>query len=132
MPGCNFAVLLCTCSCTASPAVHTVSGYSWSVIGGVNSKAATTKAKNTTAARVATTGTKHQIRPNRKFAQTGMEFVLSTVKIYRSMTTAEINAAWKKAGRGGTADNALTDLIKTKQLKRTSVKNGIGSKYSVA
>lgn len=71
-------------------------------------------------------------RIRRRFGQTGDEFVLSIVKAKRSPTTAEINAAWKKSGRAGTADNALVKLVKDKALKRTPITDGRGSNYTLA
>ena len=50
----------------------------------------------------------------------------------KSLSTAEINAAWKKEGRGGTADNTLTKLVKDSKLKRESVEGQRGSIYTVA
>ena len=48
------------------------------------------------------------------------------------MTTAQINARWKQAGRGATADNALSKLTKARKLKKEKVKNGRGSSYRAA
>jgi hypothetical protein len=67
------------------------------------------------------------------FAMTAESLILSLVKEKKNPTTKEINAAWKKAGRGGTADNTLTKLTKEKKLKRTPLGAGIrGSRYSLA
>ncbi|MFI5382051.1 MAG: hypothetical protein ACHRHE_22375 [Tepidisphaerales bacterium] len=48
------------------------------------------------------------------------------------MTSVEINAAWKKAGRPGNADNTLSLMVKARKLKRTKLEDGRGSRYSVA
>jgi hypothetical protein len=66
------------------------------------------------------------------FKQTAEEFVLGLLKGGRSLTTAALNQAWKKAGRGGKADNTLTKLFQGKQVKRQKAKEGKGSVYSVA
>jgi hypothetical protein len=41
------------------------------------------------------------------------------LKAKPNLPTAEINAAWKRNGRGGTADNTLGKLVKQRKLKRT-------------
>jgi hypothetical protein len=67
-----------------------------------------------------------------RFAQSGNEFILSLVKSKNNPTTSEIDAAWRKSGRAGKVHNALGILVKDKRLKRTPVKDGRGSSYSVA
>ena len=67
-----------------------------------------------------------------QFAQTGNEFILSFVKSKNNPTTSEIDAAWRKSGRAGKVHNALGILVKDRRLKRTPVKDGRGSSYSVA
>ncbi len=69
-------------------------------------------------------------RTRRRFDQTAAEFLLGLLK-GRKLTTAEVNAAWKKAGRGGKADVTLMQLVKAKKLKRAKVKGGRGSRYGV-
>ena len=61
----------------------------------------------------------------------GDEPVLAFVKAKNSPTTKRINKHWKSRGRGNTADNTLTKLVKEKKLKRTPVVEGRGSQYSV-
>jgi len=78
-----------------------------------------------------TTSAKQSRRGRRKFSQTADELVLSMVKAKPILPTAEINAAWKKNGRGGTADNTLGKLVKERKLKRTPIKDGRGSSYSL-
>jgi hypothetical protein len=68
----------------------------------------------------------------RKFSQTADEFVLSLLLGGKSLTGSDLNAAWEAAGRAGRADNTLSLLVKNKKLKRTPLKEGRGSKYSVA
>jgi ferric-dicitrate binding protein FerR (iron transport regulator) len=72
-------------------------------------------------------------RARRKaFSMTAEALILSLVKEKKNPTTKEINAAWKKEGRGATADNTLTKLTKEKKLKRTPLGAGIrGSRYSL-
>ncbi len=66
------------------------------------------------------------------FSETAEEFVLNLLKGGKSLTTKEINVAWKQAGRGGSSDNTLTKLAKAGALKRTKIKDGRGSKYQTA
>ena len=65
------------------------------------------------------------------YAQTAQEFVLGLVRSRKATTTAAIAAAWKKAGRGGKADNVLSLMVKAKKLKRVEVKGLRGSGYRV-
>jgi hypothetical protein len=65
------------------------------------------------------------------FDQTAEEFVLGLVK-GKTLTTAEVNTAWTKAGRGATANTTLSKLVHAKKLKKSKVKGGRGSNYSVA
>jgi chorismate mutase len=58
-------------------------------------------------------------------------FVLGLLR-GRTLTTKEIVARWRRAGRGGKADNVLTQLVKAGQVKREKIAGEQGSKYSVA
>ena len=71
-------------------------------------------------------------RKRGSFKETAEQMVLGLLAGGKSMATAEINAAWKKAGRGGSADSTLGKLVKAKKLKRQKVKKGKGSAYSLA
>jgi hypothetical protein len=91
----------------------------------------------TTTMRVAAAGTQKSTKTtDRKrgrrttYKETSSEFITNLLK-GKSLTTAEINAAWKKE-RKGTADNNLTAMFKAKQIKRTANKDGRGSSYSIA
>jgi hypothetical protein len=66
------------------------------------------------------------------FKETADEFILGLLKGGKSLSTAELGKAWKKAGRGGKADNTLTKLVHARQLKRQKAKEGKGSVYSAA
>lgn len=85
------------------------------------------------AAKPAAMGPMKRGRAKRKaFGVTAEALILSLVKEKKNPTTKEINAAWKKEGRGATADNTLTKLTKEKKLKRTPLGAGIrGSRYSL-
>jgi hypothetical protein len=65
------------------------------------------------------------------FKENADQFILGLLK-GKSMTTSQVNAAWKEAGRGGSADHALGNLIKAGQIKKAKVKNGKGSSYGLA
>lgn len=74
-------------------------------------------------------------RPKRgrgRFAQSGEEMVLAFVAGNKNASTKEINAAWSKEGRAGSADNALGKLVREKRLTRAKVKGGRGSTFTVS
>ncbi len=71
-------------------------------------------------------------RKRGSFAVTGEQMVISFVKSHGKPKTSDINAEWKKQGRGGTADNTLTKLVSDKQLKRMKLKGERGSRYAAA
>ena len=75
---------------------------------------------------VSTEGTKRG-----HYGQTAEEFIMSLVKSRKATMTGEINAAWKRSGRAGKADNTLSLMVAGRRLKRTKVKGVKGSKYSV-
>jgi DNA-binding transcriptional regulator YiaG len=70
-----------------------------------------------------------KVRRRGVFIQTAEEFVLGLLKGRKTLTTGEINAAWKKTGRLGNADNTLSKMTREKKVKRTKVKDGRGSEY---
>ena len=71
-------------------------------------------------------------RRRRKFAVSAAESVLAFVKERKNPTTQEIKKHWISEGRKGTADNALTLLVKDKKLKRMPLEGQRGSRYSLA
>jgi hypothetical protein len=66
-----------------------------------------------------------------RFAQTGSESVLAFVKQHGRPTTAEVNKHWQKEGRGGTADNTLSQLVKGGYLKRVQVRGESKRRYQM-
>ena len=68
-------------------------------------------------------------RKRRKYSQTANEFLIGLVK-GKALTTKEVIEAWKKAGRKGTAANALSKLVKAKKITKQKIKGVKGSKYS--
>ncbi len=92
-------------------------------------KAAKPKAKAATATKSAAKATGTGKR--RKYPESAEQFILGLVK-GKGATSAEINAAWKKA-RTGRADNTLTKMVKAKTVKRTKLPKGQkGSTYTAA
>ena len=61
--------------------------------------------------------------------QTGEEMILGLLKGRKALTGAAIDAAWKKAGRAGTAAPTLSNMTKAKKLKRVKLKGQRGSEY---
>ena len=70
-------------------------------------------------------------RKRGKFAVSGDESILTFIKSTDKPNTADVNAHWTKEGRGGTADNTLSLLVKSGKLKRIVVEGERGSRYSV-
>ena len=74
----------------------------------------------------------HTRRRRGKFAVSAAESVMAFVKERKNPTTQDIKKQWTSEGRRGTADNALTLLVKDKKLKRTPLEGQRGSRYSLA
>ncbi|MGA2497948.1 MAG: helix-turn-helix transcriptional regulator [Tepidisphaeraceae bacterium] len=69
-------------------------------------------------------------RKRGSYKQTGEELILSLLKKTKAMTSAEINAAWKKAGRPGICNYLISKLVAGRKLKMAKLKDGRGSQYS--
>jgi hypothetical protein len=95
---------------------------------GVGTKASATKVKK--AATIGKTAGKRK-RVRRKFAVSGEQMILNFVKSKSSPIGKEIEKHWSSEGRAGTAANLLSKLVKAKKLKRTRLKEGRGSRYSL-
>jgi hypothetical protein len=78
---------------------------------------------------VATVTIKSKRRGRGAYAVTAEELLLAIVKQQKNPSTKEINAMWKKQGRGGTADTPLGRLVQDKKLKRQSIPGERGSRY---
>jgi len=63
------------------------------------------------------------------YKQTASQFIMTMFTGDQDLATSQIIGNWKKAKRGGKPDNALTKLVKNKDLKRVKVKGGRGSTY---
>jgi transcriptional regulator with XRE-family HTH domain len=65
--------------------------------------------------------------------QPGAEkLIMAIIGRRKKASTAEINRAWRKAGRPGRADNTLGRMIRTGRLKRLKVAGERGSLYTLA
>jgi hypothetical protein len=71
-------------------------------------------------------------KKRRTFRQTADQMILGLLKGGKSLTTAEIRDARKKQGRGGSADNALSKLVKDGKIKRKTIEGQRGSRYAIA
>ena len=71
-------------------------------------------------------------RKRRAFKQTAGEMILGLLKGRKALTTGQLAAAWKKAGRGGAVDNALSRMVAAKALKRKPLGGKKGSEYRAA
>jgi hypothetical protein len=70
-------------------------------------------------------------RRRRKFAISAEATVLAFVKEHKNPKTKDIKKYWADEGRGGTADNALSKLVKEKKLKRIPLQGEPGSRYTL-
>jgi hypothetical protein len=66
------------------------------------------------------------------FKITGEQMILNLLSGGKVMITRELNAAWKAAKRGGTADTTLGKLVAARQLKRQKIVGAKGSRYTLA
>jgi hypothetical protein len=71
-------------------------------------------------------------RTRRKFAMSGEQSILAFVKSRSNPVGSDIQKNWDREGRAGAAANLMSKLVKAKQLKRTPLKDGRGSRYSLA
>ena len=65
------------------------------------------------------------------YGKTSDEMILALVGQRGGATTQEIKAKWKADGRGGTADNALSKMVKDRKLKRTPLVGQRGSRFTL-
>jgi hypothetical protein len=70
-------------------------------------------------------------RKRGRFATTGEESIISFVRANRNPTTQDVKRHWASEGRGGTADNALSKLVRDRKLKRIALEDQRGSRYSL-
>jgi len=68
----------------------------------------------------------------RWFSVTAEQSILDFISRSESPTTKEVNQHWKAEGRGGTADNTLSLMVKKKAIKRVPLEGKHGSRYVLA
>lgn len=71
-------------------------------------------------------------RRRRRYKTTAEDSILAFVRQSRNPTTQQIKQHWNGENRGGTADNVLSRLVKDEKLNREPLKEGRGSRYTVA
>ncbi len=105
----------------------------WLAIRGIGKREALQRLGFTAAATPASKADASTLKPRKRgmFARTGEQSILAWLAGGKSLTTARINAAWKREGRKGTADVSLSDLVKSRKLKRTKIKGQRGSQYKL-
>ena len=72
---------------------------------------------------------KSKTRRRGTFARTAEESILALLKARKSLTTSQLNDAWRKEGRAGTANVTLGRLVTARKLKRVKAKGARGSLY---
>jgi hypothetical protein len=70
-------------------------------------------------------------RKRGKFATSGEDSILGFISSNKNPSTQDVNKHWKGEGRGGSADNTLSKLVREKRLKRSSIEGQRGSTYAV-
>ncbi len=73
-----------------------------------------------------TTNKKKRARPR----MTGEELIMRFVRRKGGATTAQINDYWRRQGRGGSADNTLSKLVRATRLRRRNIEGARGSQYT--
>jgi len=112
-----------------APGVYSLAGGKAATKAGKRAKKAGRKAEKKLAAPAAKASAPAK-RKRKTFAQTADQMVLGLLEGGKTLTTAEVNAAWTKAGRAGKADKTLSQLCKVGKLKRENIEGAKGSRYS--
>jgi hypothetical protein len=68
----------------------------------------------------------------RWFSVTAEQSILDFISKSSSPSTKEVNRHWKAEGRGGTADNTLSLMVKKRAIKRVPIEGQHGSRYVLA
>jgi DNA-binding transcriptional regulator YiaG len=77
------------------------------------------------------TAKRKDLKPG-SYKDTGEELILSLLKRRKALTGAEINAAWRRAGRPGICNYLISNMVTVGKLKRTVVRGERGGRYSMA
>jgi predicted transcriptional regulator len=75
---------------------------------------------------------KKKLSPRGNYSITAQDLVLNFVKQKGQPTSQDLKAMWAKAGRQGRLKNELSRLVSIGKLKRTPLKDGLGSTYKLA
>ena len=78
------------------------------------------------------TQTGNKRRRRSRHGVSGEDSILAFITQQKNPTSQEIEKHWKSEGRGGAAANMLTKLFKEKTVKREPLKEGRGSRYTLA
>src|SRR6266478_960577 len=57
-------------------------------------------------------------RKRGRFATSGEDSIITFIRQNRNPTTQDIKKHWASEGRGGTADNALSKMVRERKIKR--------------
>jgi hypothetical protein len=69
-------------------------------------------------------------RTRQRFETSGEDSIINFIRSNRNPTTQDVKKHWASEGRGGTADNALSKLVKERKIKRIPLVGERGSRYS--
>src|SRR5580765_2521942 len=70
-------------------------------------------------------------RKRRRFEMSGEDSIINYIRGHRDATTQDLKKHWASEGRGGTADNALSKLVREKKIKRYPLEGRRGSRFAV-
>jgi hypothetical protein len=70
-------------------------------------------------------------RKRQRFEISGEESIINYIRGHKDATTQDIKKHWATEGRGGTADNALSKLVREKKIKRFPLEGQRGSRFAV-
>ena len=90
------------------------------------------KMLGTAAAPAAPVGRPRGRRKRRRFEISGEQSIINFIKSNPKPSTQDVKKHWASEGRGGTADNALSKLVRERKIKRLPLEGeGRGSRYAV-
>jgi DNA-binding transcriptional regulator YiaG len=75
---------------------------------------------------------KRKDRKPGSYKVTGEELILSLLKSRKALTGAEINDAWRRAGRPGICNYLISNMVTAGKLKRVVVRGDRSGRYSIA
>jgi hypothetical protein len=102
-------------------------------VGSVLGRAGSKRGGRRAATEVAAVGKRgRRRRRRRRYETTGEDAILAFVRQQKNPTTRQIKQLWAGEGRGGSADNVLSKLVRDRRLKREPLKDQRGSRYLVA